>query len=90
MANTKYVDMLLVEREDGTPAVVIAPISAATEGDIVIFGSGQQATVARSEWIDPETALYAIISAVVPVHEAERIYSHKLKWEKREDDADDT
>ena len=82
MANSKYKDMLLVAREDGTQAIVIAPISIATEGDIVIFGNAEQGTVVRSEWVNPEDKLYQIIEATVPLHAAKRVYSYKLKWEE--------
>lgn len=82
MASSKYKDMLLVAREDGTQAIVIAPISVATEGDIVIFGNAEQGTVVRSEWVNPEDNMYQIIEATVPLHTAKRIYSYRLKWEE--------
>lgn len=90
MSSMKYVDLILVKCEDGTPVLVSAPVSTATEGDIVLFCGGKQAKVVRSEWIDPTSAIYEMISAVVPVCEPEAVYSYRLKWEKEQDDAEDT
>jgi len=88
MSSMKYVNMLLVECEDGTQALVSVPISTASKDDIVLLCGGKQAKVIRSEWIDPKSAIYEIVSAVVPVHEPEAVYSYRLKWQK-EDTSDE-
>lgn len=63
MAN-KYIDLLLVRPEDVVPVLVEAPISVASEGNIVFFTEEDNGTVIRSEWLDSGSVLYAMISEI--------------------------
>lgn len=82
MAN--YIDLLLVQPENSALVLVEAPISTAAEGDIVFFTQEDYGTVIRSEWVEPESALYSMIRDVAVIYPALKVYSCRCKWEKAE------
>ena len=80
----EFIDLLLVQPENSAPVLVEAPISTATEGDIVFFTQEDYGTVIRSEWADPASALYSMIRDVAAIYPALKVYSCHCKWEKAE------
>ena len=81
-----YIDLLLVKPEDCAPVLVQAPISTASEGDIVLFTEEDYGTVVRSEWVDPKGNVYSMIEETTVVYQARKVYSCRCKWEKQENE----
>ena len=79
---SKYIDVLLVEEADGTPHVVTAPGCTANDGNVVAF-SGTLGTVMRRAYMDTEEEAYAILSAMVPIHEAGAVYVSRYEKENK-------
>ncbi len=82
-----FVDLLLVERLDGSPAVVTAPYCTGSEGDMAIFGDSEdcigQVVLRSYEQVD--SSLIKILSSFTTIHPAKQLFRNKYT---REDDPD--
>lgn len=81
----KYIDLLLVEDSDGIPYVVIAPPYKSHEGQLAVF-DGHVGKVVKRDTVNSEDDTYAILSAMLPIHEADGLYDPRYV---KEDDADE-
>lgn len=81
----KYIGVLLVEDSDGKPYVVTAPAYKADVGQIATF-DGHVGKVVKYANMDPEKEEFAILSAMLPIHEADGLYDPRYV---KEDDADE-
>ena len=79
---SKYADVLLVEETDGTPHVVTAPGCTANEGNVVAF-DGTMGTVVRRAYMDTGEEAYAILSKMIPIHEADAVYISRYEKENK-------
>lgn len=82
---TKYVDFLIVKRQDDNLAVVVAPFCKAELESLVEFNGGEIGKVALRTWghaSDIDSGDLADVS--VPVYEAEAVYP--LGWKKGPDE----
>lgn len=78
-----YIDVLLLETPDGSPAVATAPTQvAAVPGDIVRFSGGEHGIVKTSEWFDSNGTAFHILCSSAHVYEAQAIYRTAWKKEK--------
>lgn len=80
----KYINLLLVEDESGTPFVVAAPAHLGSVGDLVSFCKGSIGTIIQTAFTDEESEGYAVFAAVTPIHDAEVIY--RISWKKELED----
>ena len=76
----EFIDFLLVEKLDESVAVVVAESQEAKIGSLVSFNGGELGHVVMKAWAQKGDDVDRLISAVVPVFEAEKIY--KLSWER--------
>lgn len=81
----RYIGILLVEELDCTPYVVKAPAYTAEVGQIVTFGD-HTGKVVQCATMDPDSEEYAIMSAVIQIHEADALYAPR--YVKEEENAD--
>lgn len=83
----KYIDVLLVERLDGSPAVVSTPHCTGSEGDMVIFGDTEEhiGQVVLRTYEQEDSATLQILSSFTTIHPAKQVFRHKYT---REDDTD--
>lgn len=79
----KYIDILLVERLDGTPAVVTAPYCTGEEGDMVIFGDTEDhvGQVVLRAYENEDSALVQILRSFTDIHPAKQVFRHKYTRE---------
>lgn len=87
MAN-KYVDLLLVETVTGDIKVVYAPTYKADVGNLVRF-DGTIGEVVQKAWTEQDGDVWNLVSAVVPVYEAEEVLYTLWKKEEGEENATD-
>lgn len=80
----KYINLLLVEDEAGTPFVIAAPAHLGSVGDLVSFCGGNLGTVVQAAFTDEESEAYTVFAAVTPIHDAEAIY--RVKWKRETED----
>lgn len=79
---SKYVNVLLTEDSAGVVKIVQVPTEACIrEGDMVLIGSNLY-TVVLTNWMDPESNAYRILSAVTPIYTDKKIL--RVKWEPEE------
>lgn len=79
-------DILLVERLDGSPAIVVAPYLEGAEGSMIVFEGpdGEEiGSVVKRGYASPDTYIFDMLSAVTPIYEAKKIY--RLHWEQEAD-----
>lgn len=82
---TAYIDFLLVERKDGTAALVISESHCADVGSIIEFNNGEMGRVVKKAWGDKRDGeLHDLIVSLVPTYEAEAVY--QCYWKKEADD----
>ena len=90
MGSYELMNFFLVEKQDGSPAVVSAPFGAGYEGNHVLFdsGSGDELGLVRIKITEHEgSPLSEILTAFTTIHPAKQVYS--LRWSKEEEDAGD-
>ena len=80
----RFIGVLLVEDSDGKPHVVTAPAYKAAVGQLATF-DGNIGKVVKCATVDPDSEEYAIMSAMIPMHEADGLYY--LRYEKGDEDA---
>lgn len=83
----KSIDLLLVERLDGSPAVVTVPYCTGSEGDMVIFGDTEEhiGHVVLRTYEQEGSATLQILSSFTTVYPAKQAFRNSYT---REDDAD--
>ena len=72
----KFINLLLVERADGTPAVVSAPYGTGSEGDLVIFGdpSHDIGMVVLRAGDREDSPMAQFLNAITTVYSAQQIF----------------
>lgn len=80
---TKYKRIILCENDTGAPVVVTSPIGVSINaGDLVSVNGGTLVVAQVDALMDPESAEYAILSAITVIYEAEAVYHQS--WDKEE------
>ena len=81
----KYTGVLLVEDSDGIPHVVTAPPYKASEGQLAVW-DGNVGKVVKCATMKMDSEEYAILTAMLPVQEADGLYDPR--YLKDEENAD--
>ena len=83
----QYIDCLRAERHDGSFVLVGAEAHSAEVGYIVEFNNGELGRVVRKAWCGERGGeMHAMITAMVPVYEAEATYWQV--WKREDHNAD--
>lgn len=81
----RCIDFLLVEKPDGSAALVIAEPYTADVGNLVAFDGGKTGKVAMKEWVgERDCGIQKLIASLIPTYEAEAVY--RVLWEKEADE----
>lgn len=84
---SKYIDLLLIEKADGSMALVVADAHKAEVGSLVEFDDGKVGRVVMKAWIGERGGeVHNLVSALVPVNEAEAVYFRS--WQKEDNDGE--
>lgn len=82
---TKYIDFLLVEKQDGSLILVTTAAHKAEVGCIVEFNRGLLGRVIKKAWAgEQDGEMVDLITSKFATFEAEAIYG--LRWKKEADD----
>lgn len=74
----KSIDLLLVERLDGSPAVVTAPYCTGSEGDMVIFGDTEDhiGQVVLRTYAQEDSTTMQILSSFTTIYPTKQMFRH--------------
>ena len=89
MPEKELLDLLLVKKADGSPAIVTAPYLTGAEGAMVAFAGphGEETgTIVMRSFTTPDSDTIQMLSAVAPIYEATRIF--RLYWEQEDSHGD--
>lgn len=83
----KYINFLLVEKEDESLAVVISPSCAVNVGHVVEFDNGVLGRVVKKAWGDEQNGeLHDLVASIVPTYDLEAVYYPGWKREVTDDE----
>ena len=77
-----YIELLLVEQENGVKELVTAPTSEAFEGSLVFYDGCKMGTVIAKKWVEVGSEIHTILQAACKLYPAESIYLPK--WSKED------
>lgn len=79
----KSIDLLLVKRLDGSPAVVTAPYCTGSDGDMVIFGDteGHIGQVVLRTYAQEDSTTMQILSSFTAIYPTKQMFRHRYTSE---------
>lgn len=83
----KMINILLVERLDGSPAAVSAPYGTGSEGDIVFFGDSEEHVgqiVSRAGTLE-DSALIQMLRSFTAIYPAKQVFRHSYTREETDE-----